>query len=69
MIEELPVPLPMHNYQLNRLIIFINPQMDPRDEGYQLIQSVVAIGSGGLLGKGYGEGSQVQSDFCAFPSH
>lgn len=66
MIEELPVPLPMHTYQLNRLIIFINPQMDPRDEGYQLIQSVVAIGSGGLLGKGYGEGSQVQSDFVPF---
>lgn len=66
MIEELPVPLPMHTYQLNRLIIFINPQMDPTDEGYQLIQSMVAIGSGGLLGKGYGDGSQVQSGFVPF---
>lgn len=66
MIEELTVPLPMHTYQLNRLIIFINPQMDPTDEGYQLIQSMVAIGSGGLLGKGYGDGSQVQSGFVPF---
>ena len=66
MIEELPVPLPMHTYQLNRLIIFINPEMDPLNEGYQLIQSKVAIGSGGLLGKGYGMGSQVQSDFVPY---
>lgn len=65
-IEELPVPLPMRTYQLNRLIIFINPDMDPMDEGYQIIQSKVAIGSGGLLGKGYGDGSQVQSDFVPF---
>lgn len=66
MIEELPVPLPMHNYQLNRLIIFINPEMDPLDEGYQIIQSKVAIGSGGMFGKGYCEGPQVQSDFVPF---
>jgi len=66
MIEELPVPLPMHTYQLNRLIIFINPEMDPLKEGYQIIQSKVAIGSGGLFGKGYGEGSQVQSNFVPY---
>ena len=57
----------MHTYQLNRLIIFINPDMDPMDEGYQIIQSKVAIGSGGMFGKGYGAGSQVQSNFV--PSH
>ncbi len=66
MIEELPVPLPMHTYQLNRLIIFINPDMDPLKEGYQIIQSKVAIGSGGMFGKGYGEGSQVQSNFVPY---
>lgn len=65
--EELPVPLPLKTYQLNRLIIFVNPEMDPLNTGYQIIQSKVAIGSGGLLGKGYGEGSQVQSNFL--PTH
>ncbi len=65
-IEELPVPLPMHTYQLNRLIIFINPDMDPLNDGYQLIQSMVAIGSGGMFGKGYGEGPQVQSNFVPY---
>ncbi|MBQ3199413.1 MAG: rod shape-determining protein RodA [Firmicutes bacterium] len=65
--EDLPLPLPMRTYQLNRLIIFINPEMDPTDAGYQIIQSKVAIGSGGLLGKGYGEGSQVQNNFL--PTH
>lgn len=65
--EELPLPLPLHTYQLNRLIIFVNPEMDPMDTGYQIIQSKVAIGSGGLLGKGYGEGSQVQNNFL--PTH
>lgn len=65
--EELPLPLPMKTYQLNRLIIFVNPEMDPMHLGYQLIQSKVAIGSGGLWGKGYGEGSQIQNNFL--PDH
>ncbi len=65
--EELPLPLPLHTYQLNRLIIFVNPEMDPTHTGYQIIQSKVAIGSGGLMGKGYGEGSQVQNNFL--PTH
>lgn len=65
--DELPVPLPLKTYQLNRLIIFVNPDMDPLNTGYHIIQSKVAIGSGGLLGKGYGEGSQVQSNFL--PTH
>jgi rod shape determining protein RodA len=63
---ELPIPLPMHTYQLNRLIIFVNPEMDPLNTGYQIIQSKVAIGSGGFLGKGYGEGSQIQSNFVPY---
>ena len=41
--------------------------MDPTHTGYQIIQSKVAIGSGGLIGKGYGEGSQVQNNFL--PTH
>lgn len=65
--DELPVPLPLKTYQLNRLIIFVNPEMDPLNTGYHIIQSKVAIGSGGLFGKGYGEGSQVQSNFL--PTH
>ena len=65
--EELPIPLPMEEYQLMRLIIFINPQMDPLGAGYHMIQSQVAIGSGGFWGKGYGQGSQVQGNFL--PEH
>lgn len=65
--DEMPLPLPIKTYQLNRLIIFVNPEMDPTNTGYQIIQSKVAIGSGGLFGKGYGEGSQVQNNFL--PDH
>ncbi len=65
--ENLSLPLPIKTYQLNRLIIFVNPEMDPTNTGYQIIQSKVAIGSGGLFGKGYGEGSQVQNNFL--PDH
>ncbi|MDD2568408.1 MAG: rod shape-determining protein RodA [Clostridia bacterium] len=65
--EELPIPLPLEPYQLTRLIIFINPDMDPLNTGYHIIQSHIAIGSGGLLGKGFGNGSQVQGNFL--PEH
>jgi rod shape determining protein RodA len=47
-------------YQIERLTIFLNPLSDPTDAGYNLIQSRIAIGSGGLLGQGYGYGSQSQ---------
>ena len=50
-----------------RLVIFINPEMDPLDTGYHIIQSQVAIGSGGLWGKGFAQGSQVQGNFL--PEH
>ncbi|GAB4331028.1 MAG: rod shape-determining protein RodA [Calditrichia bacterium] len=50
-------------YQQNRIKIFINPESDPRGAGYQIIQSKVAIGSGGLLGKGFMQGSQTQLRF------
>lgn len=65
--ETLPWFIPLKPYQLTRLIIFINPEMDPLDAGYHMIQSEIAIGSGGLWGKGYGQGSQVQGNFL--PEH
>ncbi|MEX0935760.1 MAG: rod shape-determining protein RodA [Gemmatimonadota bacterium] len=50
-------------YQRNRLLVFLDPAMDPRGAGWNLIQSKVAIGSGGLLGKGFTEGTQKRLDF------
>lgn len=50
-------------YQQARLISFLDPSVDPRGSGYQLIQSQVAIGSGGLFGKGFLEGSQKRLAF------
>ncbi len=50
-------------YQKNRLLVFLDPSVDPRGAGYQLIQSKVAIGSGGLMGKGYTAGTQKRLDF------
>lgn len=47
-------------YQRERLLIFLNPLADSSGAGYNLIQSRIAIGSGGLLGQGYGAGSQSQ---------
>ena len=45
-------------YQQNRLLSFLNPEIDPRATGWHIIQSKVAIGSGGVLGKGFTEGTQ-----------
>jgi rod shape determining protein RodA len=50
-------------YQQQRIFVFLNPEMYPRGAGYQLIQSKVAVGSGGFLGKGYLEGTQTQLSF------
>lgn len=47
-------------YQQRRLTAFLNPVSDPLRSGYQVIQSMIAVGSGGLTGKGYGEGNQSQ---------
>lgn len=51
------------DYQRNRIINFVNPENDPKGSGYNVIQSMVAVGSGGLLGKGLGHGSQSQLNF------
>jgi rod shape determining protein RodA len=50
-------------YQQNRLLVFLDPSVDPRGAGYNLMQSKVAIGSGGLTGKGYLLGTQKRFDF------
>lgn len=50
-------------YQQNRILVFLDPEVDPRGAGYQLIQSKVAIGSGGLTGKGFLLGTQKRFDF------
>ena len=53
----------MHGYQRQRVLIFINPESDPLGAGYHITQSKIAIGSGGLLGKGYLQGSQSHLDY------
>lgn len=50
-------------YQQNRLLSFLNPEIDPRATGWHIIQSKVAIGSGGVLGKGFTEGTQKRLAF------
>nr|WP_281377063.1 FtsW/RodA/SpoVE family cell cycle protein [Deinobacterium chartae] len=50
-------------YQQKRLTIFVNPLQDPRGSGYQVIQSLIAVGSGGMMGKGYKQGTQTQKGF------
>ena len=53
----------MHSYQKRRVLTFLDPQQDPLGAGYNILQSIIAIGSGGLLGKGYLQGSQSQLNF------
>lgn len=50
-------------YQRNRILVFLDPEVDPRGAGYQLIQSKVAVGSGGLTGQGFTLGPQKRFDF------
>jgi len=53
----------LKDYQKRRLLVFLNPNMDPLGAGYTIIQSKIAIGSGGLLGKGWMSGTQNQLNF------
>ncbi|MDR3001620.1 MAG: rod shape-determining protein RodA [Fibromonadaceae bacterium] len=53
----------MEDHQRSRILTFVDPTRDPKGEGYQVIQSQVAIGSGGMFGKGFGEGSQTNLAF------
>ncbi len=54
-------------YQKARLTSFVNPDNDPRGSGYQLLQSKIAVGSGGIWGKGAAKGTQTQGDFLPIP--
>lgn len=53
----------MHDYQRQRVLTFIDPQSDPLGAGYHVIQSTIAIGSGGIFGKGYLNGTQARLHF------
>jgi rod shape determining protein RodA len=53
----------LHDYQKQRVLTFLDPQTDPLGTGYHIIQSQIAIGSGGIFGKGYLNGSQAQLEF------
>ncbi len=53
----------MHDYQRNRVLIFLNPESDPLKTGYHITQSKIAIGSGGILGKGFLQGTQSHLDY------
>lgn len=68
MIAALTAALPLlwwnlHDYQRQRVMTFLNPESDPLGSGYHIIQSKIAIGSGGLYGKGWCLGTQVQLNF------
>jgi rod shape determining protein RodA len=53
----------MHDYQRKRVLIFLDPESDPLGAGYHITQSKIAIGSGGIFGKGYLQGSQSHLDY------
>jgi rod shape determining protein RodA len=57
----------LHDYQKQRIITFLNPENDPLDTGYHIIQSKIAIGSGGAFGKGWLLGTQSHLNFL--PEH
>ncbi|MBZ9560340.1 MULTISPECIES: rod shape-determining protein RodA [Modicisalibacter] len=53
----------MHDYQRQRVLTFLNPESDPLGAGWNIIQSTTAIGSGGVFGKGWTQGTQSQLEF------
>jgi rod shape determining protein RodA len=57
----------MHDYQRQRILTFLNPERDPLGAGYHIIQSKIAIGSGGIFGKGWLQGTQAHLHFL--PEH
>ena len=63
-VVAVPLAIPhLHGYQQKRLLTFLHPENDPSGDGYHILQSKIAMGSGGLLGKGLGLGSQSQLNF------
>lgn len=53
----------LHDYQKNRVLIFMDPESDPLGAGYHISQSKIAIGSGGIFGKGFLQGTQSHLDY------
>ena len=53
----------LHSYQKNRILTFLDPESDPLGSGYHIMQSKIALGSGGVFGKGYLEGTQSHLKF------
>jgi len=53
----------LHDYQRQRIYTFISPERDPLGAGYHIIQSKIAVGSGGFFGRGFGKGTQAQLSF------
>ena len=53
----------LKDYQKQRILTFVNPQVDPYGQGYNIVQALISVGSGGLFGKGLGQGSQSQLKF------
>ncbi|MDP2108973.1 MAG: rod shape-determining protein RodA [Rhodocyclaceae bacterium] len=53
----------LHDYQRQRILMLLDPEKDPLGKGFHIIQSTIAIGSGGILGKGWGQGTQAQLEF------
>jgi rod shape determining protein RodA len=71
LLGALMAPLAWHyglkDYQKQRLTTFIEPEADSQKAGYQVIQSLIAVGSGGLTGRGTAQGSQTQGAFLPVP--
>ena len=57
----------LHDYQRKRVLTFLDPESDPLGAGYHITQSKIAIGSGGIFGKGFGNGSQSHLDYLPEP--
>lgn len=57
----------LHGYQKSRILTFLNPESDPLGEGWNIIQSKIAVGTGGLTGRGWLEGTQSQLEFLPEP--
>ncbi|QDX81744.1 rod shape-determining protein RodA [Denitratisoma sp. DHT3] len=53
----------LHDYQRHRILTLFDPESDPLGKGFHIIQSTIAIGSGGFFGKGWGQGTQAQLEF------
>jgi len=58
-----PIWHALKEYQKIRVLVFLNPQLDVLGHGYNVIQSIISIGSGGFFGKGFGHGTQTQMNF------